>query len=126
MDFEIVNPRKSCGNGGRKIYMICKSPILQDTEPFFLIYDKNGQRLLCEEYLLSQPKRDRNFLVVHASIILMTPSQPNLDIILRNAWTIKLGARSQSDAVEAMKSFEFSFASHPTEMACIFCDMHVD
>ena len=126
MNFEIVNPRKSCGNGGRKIYMVSKSQLSEDTEPYFEIFSKNGQRLVNMEHLLSQPKRGSNFQVVFASIILITPSQPNLDIILHNGWTINLGARSQYDGEDTKKSFEFTYVAHPEDMPCIFCDMHFD
>ena len=126
MDFEIVNPRRSCGNGGRKIYMVSNTQLSQDTEPFFQIFCKDGQRLLDMEHLLSQPEREKNYVVVFASIILMTPSQPNLETILSNGWSIKLAARRQSDGEDPENCFKFTYVAHPDDMPCIFCDMQFD
>ena len=126
MDFEIVNPRRSCGNGGRKIYMVSNTQLSQDTEPFFQIFCKDGQRLLDMEHLLSQPEREKNYVVVFASIILMTPSQPNLETILSNGWSIKLAARRQSDGEDPENCFKFTYVAHPDDTPCIFCDMQFD
>ena len=126
MNFEMVDPKKSCGNGGRKIYMVSTSPIPQDVEPVFQIFSKKGQRLPNMEHLLSQPIDQSNFLVLWASIILITPSQPNLDVIVSNGWVIKLAARRQSDGAESITNLEFSYMTHPLDAPCIFCDMNLD
>ena len=125
MDFKIVNPRRSCGNGGRKIYMVSNNQVSEDTEPFFQIFCRDGHRLLDMEHLLSQPEREIDYVVVYASIILMTPSQPNLETILSNGWSIKLAAR-QSDGDDPENCFEFTYVAHPDDTPCIFCDMQLD
>eukprot|EP00092_Neocalanus_flemingeri_P014010 GFUD01015112.1.p1 GENE.GFUD01015112.1~~GFUD01015112.1.p1 ORF type:complete len:140 (-),score=20.52 GFUD01015112.1:120-539(-) len=126
MNLEVVNPSKSCGNGGRKVCMIFSSAIPVDAEPCFQLFNQTGQRLENMEYLLSQPTCNRDCAVLKEAIILIAPSQPNLDVILENEWRINLAARTRSDGSESRMSFEFKYVTHPLDNICLFCDLRVD
>ena len=110
------------------MYLVSSSPLPPDVEPFFQLFSKNGQRLLNMEYLLSELNDQQDFLVLSDSIILVTPSQPNLDVILNNDWVIKLAVRRQSDGEESKMSFEFCYSEHhlDNDNLCIFCDLNLD
>ena len=123
MDINLVNPRRSCSNGGRKIYLVFDSPISHDdVEPYFQIFTQNGHRLVDKEHLLLQPGKTGDFLVLFETIIFEAPAQAHLDEISSNGWTIKVTARRRNGE-ESTNNFEFSYQKHSDIFPCKFCDV---
>ena len=131
MDFAEASPLRGCSKGGRKVLMVAENQIAKDVEPVFLLYDQNGQRLEEMEDILTQPNDERfpdakNVSVMKETIIFITPPQPNIEMVMRNGWTIKLAGLRKSDGFVSTKKFNFNYMPDDYYEPCIFCELRPD
>jgi len=131
LDFAIATPLRSCSKGGRKVLMVSEGQIARDVEPKFLLYDQNDRRLEEMDHILIQPNDSRNpsaknTIVLKESIIFITPAQPNIELIMKNGWLIKLVGVRKSDGFESLKKFIFTYVPDDFYDPCIFCELHPD
>eukprot|EP00092_Neocalanus_flemingeri_P000871 GFUD01000928.1.p1 GENE.GFUD01000928.1~~GFUD01000928.1.p1 ORF type:complete len:806 (-),score=155.07 GFUD01000928.1:82-2499(-) len=131
MDFAEATPLRSCSKGGRKVVMVAESQIAKDVEPKFLLFDQNGKRLEEMDKILIQPNDSRNptdinVSVLKETIIFITPPQPNIEMIMKNGWLIKLAGVRKSDGFESSKKFNFNYVPDDFYDPCIFCELKPD
>jgi len=131
MDFAVATPLRSCSKGGRKVMMVAESQIAKDVEPKFLLYDQNGKRIEQMDHILIQPIDARNptaknVAVMKETIIFITPPQPNIEMIMKNGWSIKLAGVRKSDGFESSKKFDFNYVPDDFYDPCIFCELKPD
>jgi len=131
MDFVEASPLRGCSKGGRKVLMVAENQIAKDVEPVFLLYDQNGERLEEMEDILTQPNDERfpdakNVSVMKETIIFITPPQPNIEMIMRNGWRIKLAGLRKSDGFVSTKKFNFNYMPDDYYEPCIFCELRPD
>jgi len=123
MDFQVVNPLRSCAKGGRKIYMLSENQLAKDVEPRFLLYDGNGKHLLEMEHFVVQPA---DVTVLKETIIFISPPQPHIEMIMRNGWSIKLVGVRKSDGFQSTRKFPFNYVPEDFYDPCIFCNFNSD
>ena len=121
MDLHDATPLSSCANGGRKVVMLAEFGLAKDVWPRFQLYNQEGRRMsLEEEALLRQPEMT-DVSIMRESIVFITPPQPNVEVIRRQRYSIKLVARRCSDGYVSKKKFNFDYLPHDYYDPCFFC-----
>merc|ERR1711936_477725 len=116
MSLILISPRRSCDQGGRKVFLVFSSSIPTDMEPVFRVFTK---------------PREEHYQVLRECIILVTPAQPNLGDISDMECCIKLGTRTKTEGAEGEEELEFSYLPHPylpynQHTECVFCQFNCD
>jgi len=123
LDFALASPLRSCSKGGRKVLMVAEGQIAKDVEPKFMLYKQNGGRLEEMDHILIQPNK---VTVLKETIVFITPEQPNIEMIMKNGWTIKLAGVRKSDGFESLNKFNFNYVPDDFYDPCIFCELKPD
>eukprot|EP00092_Neocalanus_flemingeri_P004366 GFUD01004696.1.p1 GENE.GFUD01004696.1~~GFUD01004696.1.p1 ORF type:complete len:733 (+),score=113.15 GFUD01004696.1:104-2302(+) len=131
IEFCHVFPLRGCALGGRKVIMVAENPIPKDVVPKFFMYDYEGKRIEEMDRFLIQPTDTKNpdnklVSVMKETIIFITPPQPNIEMIMKNGWTIKLAGVRLSDGCESPKKYIFNYVPSDYYKPCIFCDFKGD
>ena len=67
-----------------------------------------------------------NVAVMKETIIFITPPQPNIEMIMKNGWSIKLAGVRKSDGFESHNKFKFNYVPDDFYSPCIFCELRPD
>merc|ERR1712156_374581 len=101
--------------------MLAEFGLAKDVWPRFQLYNQEGRRMsLEEEALLRQPEM-ADVSIMRESIVFITPPQPNVEVIRRQRYSIKLVARRCSDGYVSKKKFNFDYLPHDYYDPCFFC-----
>ena len=124
LQFCHVFPQRGCARGGRKVVMISENTLTSDIIPIFLLFDKDGKQIKEKDHFVIQPFPG-NISILKEALILITPPQPHIEVIMNQGWSVKLVGVRKSDGCESQK-FSFNFVPHDYYDPCIFCSLKPD